>query len=246
MPTMVKTEVRSRNDFPKLIDELGLKVGVELGVNTGSFSNFLLENSKLEKLYSIDAWNEDADQTMAAPYKSWTVKHGEVEEAEAKAREVLAKHGDRSHIIKGNSFDAAADFSDGEVDFIFFDAGHRFSGFALDMINWWPKVRMGGVIAGHDYWRRYRYEVMEVANSFLVEHKLLMHLTWEDKNRDSKGYAPPSFWAIKEQLSKKDYFEALPETTRALQQAKAKLNEKGVKVVLPYQYFDGAPDGAEE
>ena len=234
----VKTDVQSRLDFPKLINELGLKVGVELGVNEGSFSDFLLSNSNLEKLYSIDAWNMDTGQTLAATFKKWTVRHDEVAKAEQKSREVLSKHKHRSVVIKSNSFDAASDFDDESVDFIFFDAGHRFSGFALDMIKWWPKIKYGGVIAGHDYWKRYRYEVMDVANSFCVEHKLLMRLTWTDKSRDGYDFAPPSFWTIKENLTKKEFFKALPETLNKLREVKTKLAAKGVHVILPYQYYD--------
>lgn len=236
----IKTIVASRRDFPKLIDELGLKVGVELGVNEGGYSDYLLKSSKLEKLYSIDSWCEDTTQTMAATFKAWTLKPGQtIPEREQKARELLGKHGERSAVVKALSFDAADQFADGSIDFIFFDAGHRFSGFALDMIKWWPKIRMGGVIAGHDYWRRYRYEVMDVANSFLWEHRLLMSLTWDDLNHKGNGYASPSFWAIKEELSKKEFFAAIPKTLVELQEAKAKLDKKGIKVVLPYQYRDG-------
>ena len=236
MPMKVMTEVRSRKDFPKLIDELSLKVGVELGVNEGGYSDFLLNESKLEKLHSIDAWNLDSSETMAAPFKAWTVK--QARSAEEIAKEVLGKHGSRSAVVKANSFDAADQFEDNSVDFIFFDAGHRFSGFALDMIKWWPKVRMGGVIAGHDYWRRYRYEVMEVANAFLFEHRLLMHLTWDDKNHKGGDYAPPSFWAVKEEMSKQEFMGALPDSLKELQEVKTKLAAKGIRVVLPYQYRD--------
>jgi len=241
----VKTIVQSRHDFPQLINELGLKVGVELGVNEGAYSNLLLEKSKLEKLYSIDAWNMDVSTTMAAPFKKWTAGHGEIQEAEKKSREVLSKHGSRSVVIKGNSFETAREFNDNSIDFIFFDAGHRFSGFTLDMINWWPKIRMGGVIAGHDYWHRYRYEVMDVANSFLWEHRLLMHLTWDDKNHRGTGYAPPSFWAIKEELTKAEFFAAIPKTLEQLKEAKTKLASKGIRVVLPYQYLDKEGDDEE-
>jgi len=239
MPTTVRTEVARRQDFARLIDEMGLKVGVELGVDKGYFSNYLLENSRLERLYSIDAWQEGTDETLAAPRKAWTVRHGdEVMEAEAEARRVLGRHGDRSVIVKSLSFDAAEGFSDGQVDFIMFDAGHRFTGFALDIIRWWPKVRPGGVIAGHDYWRRYRYEVMDVANAFCVEHKLLMRLTWGDTSLDGRSYASPSFWTIKEELTKKEFFDALPDTLAGLRRAKEALAAKGVRVVLPYQYSD--------
>lgn len=232
----IKTKVESRRDFPKLIDELGLKTGVELGVNEGGYSDLLLTESKLDKLYSIDAWNLDASETMAAPFKAWTVK--QVKSAEEIAREVLGKHGERSVVIKGNSFDAASQFDDNSIDFIFFDAGHRFSGFALDMINWWPKIKMGGVIAGHDYWRRYRYEVMDVANAFLFEHRLIMRMTWAETNHKGGDYSPPSFWAIKENLSKHEFMNALPAALADLTAAKAKLAAKGIRVVLPYQYRD--------
>jgi len=242
----IKTQIASRNDFTKLIDELGLKIGVELGVNEGNYSDYLLTNSKLDKLYSVDSWCEDTTKTMAATFKAWTLKPGQtIPEREQKSRELLGKHGDRSVVVKDLSFDAANKFSDGSIDFIFFDAGHRFSGFALDLINWWPKIRVGGVIAGHDYWHRYRYEVMDVANPFLWEHRLLMHLTWDDLNHKGHGYASPSFWAVKEELSKKEFFAALPKTLEQLKEAKAKLAAKGIKVVLPYQYLDAEEEGEE-
>ena len=253
MPRTVKTEVSTRQDFARLIDEMGLKVGVELGVDKGYFSNYLLENSKLDVLYSIDAWQEGTGETLAAPRKAWTVRHGdEVKGGEATAREVLGRHGDSSVVVKALSFDAAAMFANADgtsdpgagfqlvrpIDFIMFDAGHRFTGFALDLIRWWPKIRTGGVIAGHDYWRRYRYEVMDVANAFCAEHKLLMRLTWGDTSLDGRAYASPSFWTIKEALTKREFFDALPETLAGLRRAKAILKDKGVRVVLPYQYAD--------
>ena len=53
MPMKVMTEVRSRKDFPKLIDELSLKVGVELGVNEGGYSDFLLNEYNATRLESF-------------------------------------------------------------------------------------------------------------------------------------------------------------------------------------------------
>lgn len=242
----IKTKVVTRYDFANLINELNLKVGVELGVNEGAYSDFLLSNSNLEKLYSIDSWSTDYSETLAASFKKWTINHGEVEQAEKTSREVLSKYNDRSIIVKGNSFDAAGQFEDNSIDFIFFDAGHRFTGFALDLIKWWPKIKDGGLIAGHDYWRRYRYEVMDVSNAFLFEHKLIMHLTHGDKSSKGSGFAPPSFWAIKENLSKKEFFDAIPNALLELQEAKAKLLKSGVRVVLPYQYNDLEETDGEE
>ena len=237
MATNPRTELKTRKDLTKLIDELGLKKGVEIGVNEGAFSEWLLANSKLDVLHSIDAWTTDTSRTMSA-FKKWATQHGEVEKAEAKARETLSKFGARSNVVKSISWDAASAFGDGSLDFVYFDGCHRFTGFCLDMFAWYPKVRMGGVIAGDDYWRVYRYEVMEVVNSFLFEHKLVLHLTTEDLNRKGDPYCAPSWWAVKEELTKKELFDAIPVALGRLKKDKVRLAEKGVGVVLPYQYFD--------
>jgi predicted O-methyltransferase YrrM len=42
-------------------------------------------------------------------------------------------------------------FSHGEVDFCFIDASHVEEDVVRDIDEWWPKVKEGGVLAGHDY-----------------------------------------------------------------------------------------------
>jgi predicted O-methyltransferase YrrM len=37
------------------------------------------------------------------------------------------------------------------VDFCFIDADHSYASVQADLRAWWPKIRPGGVIAGHDY-----------------------------------------------------------------------------------------------
>jgi hypothetical protein len=245
MITTVKSTIETRKDLTKLIDELGLKVGVEIGVNEGAFSEHLLKNSKLDKLYSIDSWTDDTQRTMSV-FKKWAIRNGEIEKAEQKAREVLSAYGDRSQVIKGVSFEAVDDFKDNSVDFVFFDGCHRFSGFSLDLVKWWPKVRSGGVLSGHDYWRCYRYEVMDAANAFLVEHRLFLHLTREDKNHKGKDFCPPSFWTVKEDMTKTEYFDGLPAVKSQLLSDKKRLKEKGVDIVLPYQYFEAFQEDTDD
>ena len=242
MTTILRTELKTRKDLTKLIDELELKKGVEIGVNEGAFSEWLLANSKLEILHSIDAWSTDTSKTLSA-FKKWATRHGEVEKAEVKAMEVLSKFGDRSNVIKSVSWEAASAFPDNSLDFVYFDGCHRFTGFCLDLFAWYPKVRMGGLIAGDDYWRVYRYEVMEVINSFLVEHRLLLHLTTEDKSSRGTDFYAPSWWSVKDELSKGEFFKQVPAVLEQLKKDKVRLLEKGVPVVLPYQYYDAVKDG---
>jgi cephalosporin hydroxylase len=54
-------------------------------------------------------------------------------------------------LIVAKSVDAAALFADRSVDFVFIDAEHSFHAVLADLAAWVPKVKAGGVVAGHDY-----------------------------------------------------------------------------------------------
>ena len=45
----------------------------------------------------------------------------------------------------------AADNLQGSFDFVFIDGSHEEDDVWLDLSLWWPRVRPGGVVAGHDY-----------------------------------------------------------------------------------------------
>ena len=36
-------------------------------------------------------------------------------------------------------------------DFVYVDARHDYKGILLDLTEWWPLLRKGGIMAGHDY-----------------------------------------------------------------------------------------------
>lgn len=42
-------------------------------------------------------------------------------------------------------------YEDESLDFVFIDAGHSYEDVSLDLKLWYPKVKKGGVFAGHDY-----------------------------------------------------------------------------------------------
>ncbi len=49
------------------------------------------------------------------------------------------------------SADAARDFADRSLDFVFIDARHTYEAASEDLAAWWPRVKPGGLICGHDY-----------------------------------------------------------------------------------------------
>ena len=54
--------------------------------------------------------------------------------------------------IKSKSLDAVNLFSDNSLDFVFIDASHEYEDVKNDINAWFPKVKVGGVLAGHDYY----------------------------------------------------------------------------------------------
>jgi predicted O-methyltransferase YrrM len=57
----------------------------------------------------------------------------------------------RVRLLKSTSADAVSSFSDSSLDFVFIDGEHSYPNVFADIINWSPKVRPGGILAGHDY-----------------------------------------------------------------------------------------------
>lgn len=50
-----------------------------------------------------------------------------------------------------SSVDAAATYTDSSLDFVFIDAEHTYPALSADLQAWYPKIKNGGTIGGHDY-----------------------------------------------------------------------------------------------
>ena len=155
--------------FPNMLTERGLLgEGVELGVFTGWHSNLILENWAGKKLWGVDSYRpvpqirdgHDVNQTNFTPAR-W-------ERIKATADRVFEKHGTRAELLHMDTYDASLRFDDGSLDWVYIDAGHYREAVAMDIDTWLPKIKKGGILAGHDYYdggEKCRVEVKEVVDT---------------------------------------------------------------------------------
>jgi predicted O-methyltransferase YrrM len=137
---MSKTSTRNREGLPIILNWIKAKRGVEVGVYEGRFSKLMLERCDLDMLSSIDPWlNADGDFDDVVYEKAVTR---------------LAPYEDHSKLIIDRSPEAAHAFEDKSLDFVFIDGEHSYEATKADMEAWLPKVKPGGILAGHDYANR--------------------------------------------------------------------------------------------
>lgn len=62
--------------------------------------------------------------------------------------------------VTGNSTEVSNLYTNNSLDFIFIDACHDYESVLQDIKAWYPKLKKGGIIAGHDYgWESVRKAV---------------------------------------------------------------------------------------
>lgn len=131
----------SRNDLPQFFKDLGFKVGVEIGVYKGEFTEILAKSGL--KIFGIDPWLSYGEYE----YEKWQNK----QDYNFKFTQKRLKPYENITLIRKMSMDAVEDFADESIDFVYIDGNHRFQYVAEDLMRWGRKVKTGGIICGHDY-----------------------------------------------------------------------------------------------
>jgi hypothetical protein len=137
---------KTREELTNLFEEKRLlNKGVEIGSHEGFFAKSILEKWS-GKLYLIDIWNEISEKEYNY-HQNKNNYHNIIN----KCVDNINNHQDRCFLIRATSLNAFDLFNDESLDFVYIDANHQYDFIKQDISLWYPKVRKGGVVAGHDY-----------------------------------------------------------------------------------------------
>ena len=150
-------------------------VGAEIGVDFGEFSKVILRNAEPRLLYLVDCWEQQPTEVTGhdpANYRQ--------EIKDAAYHQVLGWFlaDKRVRVVKGYSEKVAPLFPDDFFNWLYLDANHLRCG--ADLRAFWPKIKPGGWIMGHDYVTGGVGDFITVqadVDEFSAEHKLPMLLT---------------------------------------------------------------------
>ena len=149
----------SRATMHELFAELGFTLGAEVGVHKGLHARRMLRAIPNLKLLLVDPWSafgRHSDAHLEGVYQ--------------KCRRIL--DGKNVEYIRKPSIEAAKEVPDLSLDFVYIDGLHDFDNIMMDLIVWVPKVKIDGIISGHDYGNSYRFGVIKAVEAYTFAHNI--------------------------------------------------------------------------
>lgn len=156
-------------------------VGLEVGVAKGTNARYILSNLKIKKLYLIDPYfkqSDEFDEAGERPYIEGT-EHIDAQEI---ARKVLKPFEDKIEWIIKTTENGIIKILNNSLDFCYIDGDHNYESVKLDIELCYPKVKIGGILGGHD---------------FVQEHQGVVKAWIERFGRDKLFVSNRDVWVIK-------------------------------------------------
>ena len=119
----------------------------EVGSYLGCSARLFYQSARFSSITCIDPWTGGYDASDAVSVQ--LAKDGASAFAEFLSR---TAHIHCLRVLRLSSIEAAREFADGSLDMVYIDAEHTYRALKADIAAWRPKLRAGGILAGHDYW----------------------------------------------------------------------------------------------
>lgn len=141
---------KSRREIGDILQEEGLKYGVELGVQRGRFAKTILDRWSSAKVYVlVDLWAKQTNYLDLSNKENET--HHLYKLETMKRVQHHSARGVKIVVCQDYTTNCAKRFKRNYFDFVYVDARHDYKGAKMDMETWWPLLKYGGIMAGHDY-----------------------------------------------------------------------------------------------
>lgn len=158
-PNLYKSMVEKFSSGSKFVE-----VGSWKGKSAAYLAVEIINSKKDISLDCVDTWKGSFEHT-----NDFYVKSNSLYELFIKNTSSL------SYVInpiRMDSISASKIYKDNSIDFVFIDASHEYDNVKEDISSWFPKVKFGGIIAGHDY--KYGWKDVDKAVDEFFMNKIIL------------------------------------------------------------------------
>ena len=128
--------------------DIFVEIGSWKGRSACAMAANIINSGKQIKFYCVDTWRGSAEHQLGQQFEDIDAIKGRLFEVFLSNTKPVKN---MINIIKKESVEAAKTFEDRSLSFVFIDASHDYENVKKDLNAWYPKVKKGGILAGHDF-----------------------------------------------------------------------------------------------
>jgi len=185
-PNLYKSAVRNAKD-----GDIFVEVGAWKGRSTSCLAVEIANSKKDITLYVVDIWNDQSEPQL---YEKFIKNMKPVEEYFIP--------------IKLTSVEASKKFKNNSLDFVFLDASLDYEGYKKDISSWKPKIKKGGLLAGHNYYPEdqgyhdwypgVKQAVNESLDHFETDEICFIHYINKDEKHKFESFPSVNYISVRE------------------------------------------------
>jgi len=160
-----------------------VKIAVEVGVWRGDYSQQIIQQINPTEFYGVDPYTIRSDYID----KPDPVEFANQQNLNNLYIGVAGRYAtwQCATLLRKTGTEAAQQFHDNSIDFVYIDGDHTYDFVSGDITAWWPKIRKGGILSGHDYTsgnpqKGHVYGVIEAVNEHVDRYDLTLDTTAEE------------------------------------------------------------------
>ena len=159
--------------------DIFVEIGSFKGRSASAMAVNIINSKKDIKFYCVDTWQGSEEHQRGQSAE-------DIDAIEGRLYDIFIQNTEsvKDYIIpmRKTSLEASKDFTDKSLAFVFIDASHDYENVKQDIHSWYPKIKNGGILAGHDWFAeqikravyefcgQYNFNVIE-GTSWLIEIK---------------------------------------------------------------------------